>query len=101
VLLDQQTISVIIPTKVNPARRALLKRAIESVLAQEDVRVVPIVVINGSERDPELTSEIIADRRFRVVTLENADLPAALRTGREMVDTRWFAELDDDDLLMP
>jgi glycosyltransferase involved in cell wall biosynthesis len=99
--LDQQTVSVIIPTKAHPARRALFKRAIESVLAQEDVRVVPIVVINGSERDPELTSEIIADSRFRVVTLEKADLPAALLRGREMVDTKWFAELDDDDVLMP
>jgi len=99
--MDQQTISVIIPTKAHPSRRALLRRAIDSVLAQEDVRVVPIVVINGPERDPELRSEIIADRRFRVVTLENADLPAALRTGREMVDSKWFAELDDDDVLMP
>ena len=99
--MDQQTISVIIPTKAAPARRALLRRAIDSVLAQQNVRVVPIIVINGAEWDPGLRSEIIADRRFRVVTLENADLPGALRTGREMVDSMWFAELDDDDLLMP
>ncbi len=99
--MDQQTISVIIPTKANPARRALLKRAIASVLAQEDVRVVPLIVINGSERDAELTAGITTDRRFRVATLEQADLPIALRTGREMVDTMWFAELDDDDVLMP
>lgn len=100
-LMDQQTISVIIPTKAHPARRALLRRAIDSVLAQENVRVVPIVVINGPERDRELTSEIVADRRFRVATLECGDLPIALHTGREMVDTMWFAELDDDDVLMP
>ena len=99
--MDQQTISVIIPTKAVPARWALLRRAIDSVLAQQSVRVVPIVVINGREWDPGLRSEIIADRRFRVATLESADLPEALRTGREMVDSMWFAELDDDDLLMP
>jgi len=99
--LAPQTISVIVPTKATPARRTLLKRAIDSLLVQEDVRVVPIVVINGPERDAELTSEIAADRRFRVATLEQADLPTALCTGRKMVDTVWFAELDDDDVLMP
>ena len=99
--MDQQTISVIIPTKANPERRALLKRAIQSVLAQENVHAVPVVVVNGSDRDPELMSELVTDRRLRVTTMELADLPTALRVGRESVDTAWFAELDDDDVFMP
>ena len=62
---------------------------------------MPLIVINGRERDPELAAGISADRRLRVATLEHADLPAALHCGRRMVDTTWFAELDDDDVLMP
>lgn len=97
----QETVSVIIPTKANPQRRALLKRAVDSVLTQEGVQAVPIIVVNGSEWDPELVSELLADRRLRVSTLEQADLPTALRRGRELVDGPWFAELDDDDALTP
>lgn len=99
--MDPHAISVIIPTKANPQRRALLKRAIQSVLAQENVYAVPIVVVNGSDRDPELMSELVTDRRLRVTTMEQADLPTALRVGRESVETDWFAELDDDDVFMP
>ena len=99
--MDKQWISVIIPTKAIPQRRALLKRAIQSVLAQENVHTVPIIVVNGSDRDPELMSELVTDHRLRVTTLEQADLPNALRIGRQLVDTPWFAELDDDDILVP
>ena len=40
----------------------------------------------------------------RDVTLERlapASLPEALRAGRQLVATRYFSELDDDDLLLP
>jgi hypothetical protein len=70
-------------------------------MAQQAVHVVPLVIINGSRKDRALTEECRADRRLRVATLEDADLPAALRAGREMVDTPWFTELDDDDILLP
>jgi glycosyltransferase involved in cell wall biosynthesis len=96
-----EAVSVIMPTRARRERVALFRRAIESVLAQENVRVFPLVVINGPERDPELTDELRADRRLRVTILEEANLPAALLAGRKMVDTRWFAELDDDDVLLP
>jgi hypothetical protein len=62
---------------------------------------MPLLVINGREKDLELAEDIGEDRRIRVATLDHADLPAALRFGRRMVDTAWFAELDDDDVLMP
>lgn len=42
-----------------------------------------------------------ADRRLRLVERNDADLPAALRVGREAVDTPWFGALDDDDYLLP
>ncbi len=79
----------------------MLNRALESVLGQDGVRTVPLLVINGPDRDPELTRELRNDRRMKVTTLDDASLPTALLTGRGMVDTPWFAELDDDDLLVP
>jgi len=98
---DLHAVSVIIPTRALLERGALLRRAVESVLAQDGVRSVPVVVINGLRRDPALTRELRADRRLRVITLEQADLPAALRVGRDVVDSPFFAELDDDDVLLP
>jgi glycosyltransferase involved in cell wall biosynthesis len=89
------------PTRGLRERRALLDCALASVLDQDGVRAVPLMVINGPDRDPELTRELRNDRRMRVTVLDDANLPAALLTGRGMVDTPWFAELDDDDLLLP
>ena len=88
------------PTRARRERGALFRRAVESVLAQENVRVVPLVVINGPNPDPELTAACRADRRLRVTILDEANLPAALLVGRKMVHTPWFAELDDDDILL-
>jgi glycosyltransferase involved in cell wall biosynthesis len=96
-----QTVSVIIPTRALRERSALLRRAVESVLAQRAVHVVPLVIVNGACKDRAVTDELRADRRLRVATLDDANLPAALLVGREMVDTPWFAELDDDDIFFP
>jgi hypothetical protein len=95
------TVSVIMPTLARPARAPLLRRALESVLGQSGVRAVPIVVLNGSERDAGLVAQLSARSDLRWLDLAEADLPAALRAGRAAVDTAWFAELDDDDLLLP
>lgn len=94
-------ISVIIPTRALCERAALLRRAIDSVLSQEAVRAVPLVVINGTQSDAALTTVFRADRRLRTTILPEADLPGAIRAGRSMVDTPYFAELDDDDMLLP
>lgn len=94
-------VSVIMPTLALAARGALVRRALDSVLDQQNVHAVPVVVINGPSRDPGLSRDLRADRRLRVATLEQPDLPAALRAGRELVDTPFFAELDDDDVMLP
>ena len=94
-------ISVIIPTRALATRSGMLRRAIASVLSQEGVTATPIVVINGSEWDKALTAGLRADPRIRSVMLAEADLPGAIRAGRDMVDTPYFTELDDDDLLLP
>ena len=98
---DARTISVIVPTAAFARRRALVWRAIESILSQRDVSAIPIVIVNGPSRDRAVTRELLADRRLRVHVLEEAGLPHALQAGRRLVDTPWFAELDDDDLLLP
>jgi glycosyltransferase involved in cell wall biosynthesis len=95
------TVSVIVPTSALPRRRALIWRAINSILDQADICAVPTVIVNGPGRDRDLTRELARDRRLRVHVLEEAGLPNALHVGRRLVDTPWFAELDDDDLLLP
>lgn len=95
------TVSVIVPTSALPRRRALIWRAINSILDQANICAVPTVIVNGPDRDRDLTRELVADRRLRVHVLEEAGLPNALHVGRRLVDTPWFAELDDDDLLLP
>lgn len=96
-----QTISVIFPTLARRERAASLRRALESALTQRGIRAVPLVVINGNERDPELVRELEADRRFRTIALQSVGIPAAIRAGRALVDTPYFSALDDDDLFLP
>lgn len=89
------------PSRALARRRAAIWRAVESVLSQEGVRAIPLVVINGPDRDPSLVDELRADRRLRVASIDDAGLPRALPAGRKLVDTPWFGELDDDDVLLP
>jgi glycosyltransferase involved in cell wall biosynthesis len=98
---EAKTVSVIVPTTAIAQRRALLMRAIESILGQVGVRAIPMIVCNGPARDPEVVRALLADGRVRVHVLEAAGLVNALQVGRRLVDTPWFAELDDDDLLLP
>lgn len=98
---DTQAVSVIIPTTGLRSRRDLLRRAIESVTGQQGVRAVPLVVLNGQEAGPELEAGLRSDPRLQVVRLQQAGLPGSLAAGREAVETPWFAELDDDDVLLP
>lgn len=99
--MTDATVSVIVPTRALARRRELTWRAIGSILDQRGISGIPTVIVNGPDRDPELMRELTADRRLRVHVVEEASLPAALQAGRRLVDTPWFAELDDDDLLLP
>jgi hypothetical protein len=89
------------PTLARSRRAASLRAALLSVLSQQGVRAVPIVVVNGAERDPDIIAELSRRTDLRLTLLPKPDLPGALRAGRALVDTPWFAELDDDDLLLP
>lgn len=97
----KREVTVIVPTLALRARAALLRRALATVRAQAGVRAIPLVVVNGTERDPVLLRELRADPGVRVIVLDDADLPAALCAGRAHVDTEFFGGLDDDDELLP
>ncbi len=95
------SVSVIMPTEARSDRAELLRRALESVRSQPGVRAIPIVVVNGPAAEAALLAELTRSRDVQVVRLEAANLPAALRAGRERVQSPYFAELDDDDELLP
>jgi glycosyltransferase involved in cell wall biosynthesis len=94
-------VSVIIPTACRVERAASIRRAIESVLSQENVDVELIVVVNGPTHDRELRAELESDPALRVAYLPEPNLPAAQRHGRTMVTKPFFAFLDDDDEYLP
>jgi glycosyltransferase involved in cell wall biosynthesis len=98
---DMPTITVIVPTVASRARGRMLIRTIESIRAQQGVKAVPLVVANGPNRDAPLLDSIAAMDGVRLVQQPEASLPAALQTGRRLVDTPFFAFLDDDDELLP
>ena len=95
------SVSVIIPTLCEAVRAASLQAAVESVLRQEHVAVVPLVVVNGTRYDADLLASLRSRAELRVHQLEQASLPAALNVGRSLVETEYFGFLDDDDLLLP
>jgi len=96
-----QAVTVIFPTLARQDRARFLQRAIASVLSQEGVRAVPLVVINGDECDPGVVRELNAEPRIRVTSVPERGIPEALRAGRDLVDTPWFSRLDDDDVMLP
>jgi glycosyltransferase involved in cell wall biosynthesis len=94
-------VTVIIPTLAKTERAPLIWRAIESVISQNGIHAIPLVVVNGQTHDIELVRQLRAHERVRLIAVDLADLPNALRAGRSEVTTPWFATLDDDDLLLP
>lgn len=94
-------ITFIIPTRFARERRESLKRAVQSVLDQQDVRARALVVLNGAPDDAGLAAELAGDDRVRLITTSEAGLPGALHEGLHHVETSYFGSLDDDDLLLP
>ncbi len=94
-------ISVIVPTSARRERGPFLFRAIDSIVSQAGAFAIPIVVVTGAERDPGLVAALGRRTDLRLATIETGILPAALRLGRSLVDTPYFAALDDNGLLLP
>lgn len=78
----------------------MLKRAINSALAQDPQPQVTVIV-NGKNYDHTLFAELKADPRIELCYSELGSYPAAQRLGRTLVRTQYFCFLDDDDMLLP
>jgi glycosyltransferase involved in cell wall biosynthesis len=95
------TIEVIIPTLCDAKRGPLLQRAIESVVSQDGVTAVPIVVVNGSRFDPAWVDRLKQRSDIRFIQIPEPSLFAARRRAFESLRADFFATLDDDDIFLP
>jgi glycosyltransferase involved in cell wall biosynthesis len=88
-------LSIVIPTR---NRQQLVRRAIESALAQSLSDLEVIVVDDGS--DPPLVLD--QGKRLRLVPLPARSGPGAARNaGLAVARGKWITFLDDDDRLLP
>ncbi len=94
-------VTVVIPSTAIPERFELLRRALHSVREQQGVSATALVVLNGTQYTAESARALRAEPNVQVCVRTERDLPAALRAGRDLVQTPWFTALDDDDLLLP
>lgn len=94
------TVSVILPTR---NRAALLKEAMDSVLAQTYPDWELIVMDDGSTDATRATVEAYAarDSRIRYVHQVNQGLPKTRERSLAFVRGSYVAFLDDDDLYLP
>ena len=78
-----RAISIIIPTLATTERGDFLFRALDSVLSQQEVRAIPLVIVNGPDHDPEILRRLT--RRTDIITayIKEDSMPAAIRAGRE------------------
>lgn len=92
-------VTVIIPTLGR--RRAELERAIDSVRGQIDVDALALVVVNGERYDPALIAGLGEQDGVRCHRIAAPGVSRARLEGRRLVETPYFAFLDDDDELLP
>lgn len=95
------TVSVIIATTCDKARRSSLMRAIDSVLSQQNVESNIIAVVNGTRIDEDCLERLRTIPRVEVLMQAEGSYPLALQSGRAHVRAPFFAFLDDDDEYLP
>lgn len=92
-------VSVVIPTYRRPL---LVKRAVQSALAQTLSQIEVIVVIDGPNEATRVSLAAIDDPRLTVIELPtNQGSCAARNAGIATAQAKWVAHLDDDDEWMP
>lgn len=94
-------VRVLIATVATGERATYVMRALASLRIQAPVEARPIVIVNGDGADAGLVSEIGRFPGVMLVRRAEPNLPRALAAGRRLVDTAFFAQLDDDDELLP
>jgi len=96
---DRPTVTAIIPTCNRPP---LVRRAVDSALAQTESRIEVLVVIDGPDPDTMSALASVADGRLRTIQLaDRRGAGAARNRGIEEAAGRWVALLDDDDEWLP
>ena len=92
-------ISVVIPTY---NRGVLLKKAIESVVAQSYENIEIIIVDNNSTDNTDEVISSFVDSRIKVYKIHNQGIIAASRNlGIKNAEGDWIALLDSDDYWFP
>ena len=94
-------VSVIIPTAGSQVRFAAIRRAICSVLDQLNVKALPIIVLNGESYATDILQYLKNHPSIRFIHDSMPSVSNARLIGRQSVDTKFFAFLDDDDFLEP
>jgi glycosyltransferase involved in cell wall biosynthesis len=94
-------ITVIMATAAEPSRMLLLDRAIRSVTCDQSMPGIPAVVVNGNRHNDDTIAALRRRNDIRLFLEPHCGFSAALRCGRERVDTPFFCFLDDDDLYFP
>jgi glycosyltransferase involved in cell wall biosynthesis len=92
-------ISIIIPAKDRPA---LLREAVESVVAQTYMPVEIIIVLTGATAATKTDAEGLS-KRFTIHLVETAplNLAATRNAGLAVAKGDWVSCLDDDDVWLP
>jgi glycosyltransferase involved in cell wall biosynthesis len=96
----RELVTIVVPVYNRPA---LLRRAVESALAQT-YRPVEIVIVDDGSTDetPQVASELAARHaEVRVVRQENGGPGAARERGRLAARGAFLQYLDSDDVLLP
>lgn len=98
---SKPAVSIIIPTALDERRAKSLETAVLSVRQNKSVDAVPVIVANGRARDSRAFANWKRDPRIRFYYIEEPNPAAAVRHGRQHVDTPYFGFLDDDDYYLP
>ena len=92
-----KNISVIIPTTCEKHRKLMLKRAVESVLAQSGLDVELILVVNGDHFDREMLESYKSNKRISIIQIAEGNVSVARFIGLQVTKHDFFCFLDDDD----
>jgi glycosyltransferase involved in cell wall biosynthesis len=99
-LMMNTQIEIIIPTTGTTERCQSLLEAINSVLEQEGVNALPLVILNGNIFDETIFESLQARKDIRFYYQEKGSLPDAIIKGRNLVEAEFYGFLDDDDVLL-
>lgn len=98
-MVPMTLISVIIPAKNRPA---MLKEAVESVVAQTYRPIEIIVVLTGATPETKQSAkELAAAYELRVIETKPLNLAATRNVGLSVAKGEWISFLDDDDIWLP